>query len=443
MVGQTAEGLCADDIAHAFVDQFQHLGSQQPALTHFHAHTHVARRHGGGMAEGGRRCEQVVLPDGADQIVLLVQEEAICNLIDAGLEKAQSVQFVVHDGVRDGVQEEVHQPAHDRFGALGDQELFQLVVAQRGEFDEYLAHDAHLEFGRRPAGADAVNGGEVRDDAAVGCLDITVAQASGGHLLCQTGAPLVRECLCRAGNGFVGAALIEQEHDEISVQDGVQSFVQQGERDFEAGHLLQSDRVERDDRYIGVACPDQRLAQQRDVVGGAAAAAGLRQQQGDFVRVVLSALQGGDELPDDQNGRVAGIVVDVLQSGINDRAAVAVQSDLQRLSLVAEPREHAGHDAEMARQHGGHENGIGLAHFLCKDDTLRFGVPIRRVASGTSGATGAVSARAGGAPVFRRLRHGSVLPSWRSATARQKSVPSARQLRPGANAAFPPAPALR
>ena len=85
------------------------------------------------------------------------------------------------------------------------------------------------------------------------------------------------------------------------------------------------------------------------------------------------------------------------------------------------------HDAEMARQHGGHENGIGLAHFLCKDDTLRFGVPIRRVASGTSGATGAVSARAGGAPVFRRLRHGSVLPSWRSATARQKSVPSARR----------------
>ena len=118
------------------------------------------------------------------------------------------------------------------------------------------------------------------------------------------------------------------------------------------------------------------------------------------MRVVLSALQGGDELPDDQNGRVAGIVVDVLQSGINDRAAVAVQSDLQRLGLVAEPREHAGHDAEMARQHGGHENGIGLAHFLGKDDTLRFGVPIRRVASGTSGATGAVSARAGGAPVF-------------------------------------------
>ena len=91
----------------------------------------------------------------------------------------------------------------------------------------------------------------------------------------------------------------------------------------------------------------------------------------------------------------------------------------------------------------GYDSDANLASVVYPDDTLRFGVPIRRVASGTSGATGAVSARAGGAPVFRRLRHGSVLPSWRSATARQKSVPSARRLRPGANAAFPPAPTLR
>ena len=67
-------------------------------------------------------------------------------------------------------------------------------------------------------------------------------------------------------------------------------------------------------RDTGVARLDQRLAQQMDVVGGTAAAAGLGDEQGRVVEVVLAAVQRIEELADDQQRRIAGVVVDVFQA---------------------------------------------------------------------------------------------------------------------------------
>ena len=62
-----------------------------------------------------------------------------------------------------------------------------------------------------------------------------------------------------------------------------------------------------------------------DIVGSTAAAAGLRQNQSDLVRVVLSALDGIHQLANDQQSGITGIVVDVFQSLIDNTGAFGVQ----------------------------------------------------------------------------------------------------------------------
>ena len=55
----------------------------------------------------------------------------------------------------------------------------------------------------------------------------------------------------------------------------------------------------------------QGLAQQKYVVGGTAAAAGLGDEQRKLIGVILAAFDGGQHLPDDEKRRIAGIVVHV------------------------------------------------------------------------------------------------------------------------------------
>ena len=83
---------------------------------------------------------------------------------------------------------------------------------------------------------------------------------------------------------------------------------------------------------IAVARLDERLAQQLDVVGRTAAAAGLGDEQRQLVvQIVFAAVQRVEELPDDEQRRVAGVVVDVFQAQLRDLAAAVAE----HLGLVA------------------------------------------------------------------------------------------------------------
>ena len=54
MVGEAAEGLDADDIGHAGIDQLAHLRGEQPALAHLAAHAqHAVQLAAGGLVGGG------------------------------------------------------------------------------------------------------------------------------------------------------------------------------------------------------------------------------------------------------------------------------------------------------------------------------------------------------------------------------------------------------
>ena len=97
-----------------------------------------------------------------------------------------------------------------------------------------------------------------------------------------------------------------------------------------------------------------------DVVGGPAAAAGLGDEQSHLMGVVAAVLHGIDQLADDQQGGIAGVVVDIFQPLVHNPTVVGGQ----HIHLVAlqlqQPLEHT----EVDGQHLGHQEGVLLLHLL-------------------------------------------------------------------------------
>ena len=75
-----------------------------------------------------------------------------------------------------------------------------------------------------------------------------------------------------------------------------------------AGVLLQA-KGEGEDGDIVQPRLFQSFAEHVDVVGGPAAPAGLGDEQGHFMGVIASVLNGVDHLADDQQCGIAGVVV--------------------------------------------------------------------------------------------------------------------------------------
>ena len=95
-----------------------------------------------------------------------------------------------------------------------------------------------------------------------------------------------------------------------------------------------------------------------DVVGGTAAAARLGDEQGRVLEVVLAAVQRIEELADDQQCRIAGVVVDIFQAQLRHSAA-AVAKDLALVAVVAQG---VFQQAELGDGHVGDEDGVSFLH---------------------------------------------------------------------------------
>ena len=94
----------------------------------------------------------------------------------------------------------------------------------------------------------------------------------------------------------------------------------------EAGLLLQTVDVEADDRDVRKAGFFQSLAQQIDIVGGTAAATGLGDNQRSVLQVIFAAFQSIYQLADNQQCRIADIIVNVFQTGFDYLAPGVVQN---------------------------------------------------------------------------------------------------------------------
>ena len=134
------------------------------------------------------------------------------------------------------------------------------------------------------------------------------------------------------------------------------------ERELKAGVLFQSRQAEGDHRHIAVACLLQRFSQEGDIVGCPAAAAGLELHHGHLVGIVLTGIERLHQLADDQDGRVAGVVMDVLEAGLGDLRA----GGLQNLNLIPVCTQDTRNHPEVHGKHGGDENGVVLFHLLGK-----------------------------------------------------------------------------
>ena len=107
----------------------------------------------------------------------------------------------------------------------------------------------------------------------------------------------------------------------------------------------------------------QGLADERDVVGGAAAATGLADDHGRLGQVVATALDGLHDLARHQNRRVADVVVHVTQAGLDG----VVIGRGQQLQVVAGAAEYLFDQVKVNRRHLRAQDGVALvAHLLGK-----------------------------------------------------------------------------
>ena len=161
---------------------------------------------------------------------------------------------------------------------------------------------------------------------------------------------------------LVGVGLAAQGDQHIAVKDRRNDLAQQRHGQRQTAALFQTGEVQRCYGNIAVARLDERLAQQLDVVGRTAAAAGLGDEQRGVVQIVFAAVQCVEKLPDDEQRRVAGVVVDVFQAQLRDLAAAVAE----HLGLVALAGQCRLHEPKLSHGHVRNENFMGLYHVLGK-----------------------------------------------------------------------------
>ena len=159
---------------------------------------------------------------------------------------------------------------------------------------------------------------------------------------------------------LVGPGGIEHPHEYVPVNHGLQGLGQHGHCHFEARVGLHAVQVDGDHRHLRHPCLFQSPADKSDIVGGTAAAAGLGHEDGGLVQVVFSGQQGVHDLTDDDQGGVAGIVVDVFQTGVDGGPVVV----LKHLHMVPEGIQGRLQKVEVNRRHLGAQQGIVLFHLL-------------------------------------------------------------------------------
>ena len=91
----------------------------------------------------------------------------------------------------------------------------------------------------------------------------------------------------RAGHLFIGPGGVQHTHEHVSVDHGLHGLGDQGSRQGEARVGLHAVGIDGDHRDLGHPCLFQGTADEADVVGGPAAAAGLGHDHCCVVQVVF------------------------------------------------------------------------------------------------------------------------------------------------------------
>ena len=359
MVGQAREGLRADDVGRTVIDQVEHLGREQPALAHVVAH----RKHRAGLV--GHGADALGRLKAARLFEHLLHRRAhpvheLNKRLHARACSGRASQLVLLQlGVAHGVQEEVEQARHYGLAALALDDIDHVVVGRRVELDQDLANHAHARLGTLAHERHGVE----RADGLAAQLGVVVTVELGRQLAGARHVLLV-ERIGGTGRCLVRATAVEHLHHHVAKEHRVDRLLEQSRRNLKARVVLaERHGRKRDHRNLGVAALTQSLADECDVVGGTAAAAGLADNHGRLGQVVPTALDGLHNLARHQDRRVANVIVHVAQAGLDG----IVVSRGQQLQVVAGTTEHLFDQIKVDRRHLRAQDGVALlAHLLGK-----------------------------------------------------------------------------
>ena len=358
MVRQAAKGLSTNDVFVSALHQLDHFGGQQPAFAHlgpqgdnalgfFHQFTERAGRIEAAFAHGIVHSAA----DGIHPVQQLIRRHC--------LDLAAAVQLHVQRHVGNTVFHKAHQAGQVHFAVLAFQEFFQIVVAQGRILDVNFAHNANLDFrhaGNRHRSVRSADDGELAFHIMHIVVDALVHPALDG------GDPLFGQGISGAGLVLIGLGLAAQGHQQVAVIDAGNDLAYQRQGQRQAAAFFQAGKVQRCHRDITVPGLNQRFAQQLDVVGCTATAARLGNEQRGMVQIILAGVQRVNKLTDDQQRRVAGIVVNIFQAKLGDLAAAVAQN----FHIIALALQRSLQQPELGNGHIGDQNLVGLDHILGK-----------------------------------------------------------------------------
>ena len=305
-----------------------------------------------------------ILLDNTDHILLLIQQEPIHRLHHCRALDGTSVQLKVNDAVVNAVQAEIHQACQNRLGTFTQQEFFQIVIAQRGELDINLAYNANLFLGTE------ILIGNLREPLAdqdiqhfhMAVVDKFIRLKILGDLSDQCIHSLITVTLV----DLIRPALVIDMHDKVTQQYTICHLNEclGGQLKARIGILLQSGEVQGNDRDITHAIFNQCFAQQMNIIGGTAAAAGLGNHNSNLMQVIFARFQRVNKLADNQQCRITGVIMYIFQAALRNLRAFCFQN----LHVVAVILHDGSNQLQLHRQHIGNQNGIILFHVLRKRD---------------------------------------------------------------------------
>ena len=164
-----------------------------------------------------------------------------------------------------------------------------LVVRGGMELHQDLAHHTHTRLQPLAGQRQRI---EVFYDAAHRLLELAALQATAQLRLARR-HPVVEQAVRAAFLDLVRTRAVQRHHQQVAVEDGVRGLQQHGRRHLEAGvALAQVLERQRDHRNMRQPHRSQRLADKRDVIRGAAAAACLRDDDRQLVGIVAAGHDG-------------------------------------------------------------------------------------------------------------------------------------------------------
>ena len=360
VIRQAAERLQTDDVGNALLDELDHLAREEPPLPRHVAEADVARRKLRRMVDGLRRTEVTALLQSlahwcAEELDHLDEHTSIETI----LVRARK-QLVLCDRVVGGIQEEVDEVGHHDLCPLPHQHLFDVVVRDGVVLDEDFADDADLWFPQGLVDGDMV---KVAHDVLHHAAELEDAAVQ--QLLLCTRHPFLIRRLRTPLDQLVRHHAVAHVHQEIAVDrrlDGVDHHLTVKGK----GIRLLGQTAHGKDGDVREACVAQSLAQDTEVVGRTTCTAGLKEGNARVIGIAQPRLQCGEELSDDDDGRVAHIVVHIAQTEVNGRFVRHRRND----DVIAVLSHRRTEQIKVNRCHLRGENRMRLSTVLGKARTL-------------------------------------------------------------------------